>query len=61
MSAMLRDLYKELLIYRDDEKPRVIHAFKSTLAVIVSMLICMRLELRSPATAMVSAVIVMIH
>ncbi|WP_144147296.1 FUSC family protein [Paraburkholderia sp. BCC1884] len=60
MIAILDDLRKELVVYRKDEYPRVLHAFKTALAVIVSMLICMRLELRTPGTAMVSAAIVMI-
>jgi uncharacterized membrane protein YccC len=61
MAAILRDFYQEWTVYRADETPRVLHAFKSALAVIVSMVICMRLELRGPGTSMVSAVIVMIH
>ncbi len=60
MIAILEDLRKEWVVYRNDESPRVLHAFKTALAVIVSMLVCMRLELRTPGTAMVSAAIVMI-
>ncbi|MDR5760849.1 FUSC family protein [Caballeronia sp. LZ035] len=61
MSTLLQDFRRELLVYRTDEIPRVIYASKSALAVIVSMLVCMLLELRSPGTSMVSAVIVMIN
>ncbi|QBR03714.1 FUSC family protein [Paraburkholderia pallida] len=52
---------EELITYRNDDFPRLLHALKSALAVVLSMLICMRLELRAPGTAMVSAAIVMIH
>lgn len=60
MIANLDGLRKEFVVYRTEESPRLLHAFKAALAVIISMLICMRLELRGPGTAMVSAVIVML-
>ncbi|WP_162600643.1 FUSC family protein [Paraburkholderia sp. C35] len=60
MIATLRGLLKEAVVYRNDDLPRFLHAFKAALAVILSMLICMRLELRAPGTSMVSAVIVML-
>lgn len=40
---------------------RVVHAFKTALAVAVGLAVCMRLELSSPRTTMVSIVIVMMH
>ena len=52
--------YEELATYRDDDFPRLVHALKAALAVVVTMLICMRLELRTPRTGMVSAAIVML-
>ncbi|CAD6534120.1 p-hydroxybenzoic acid efflux pump subunit AaeB [Paraburkholderia hiiakae] len=61
MSTIWQGLRKEFADVYGDELPRVLHAFKAALAVVVSMLICMRLELRSPGTSMVSAVIVMFH
>jgi uncharacterized membrane protein YccC len=61
MSTNVHDLRKGFVVYRTEEFPRLLHAFKAALAVIVSMLICMRLELRAPSTAMVSAVIVMLQ
>jgi uncharacterized membrane protein YccC len=60
MMANLDSLRKDFVVYRTEEFPRLLHAFKAALAVIISMLICMRLELRGPGTAMVSAVIVML-
>ncbi|MGF6771849.1 putative membrane protein YccC [Paraburkholderia sp. GAS199] len=60
MNAFFKDLRAELIVYYKDDSPRFVHAFKATLAVVLSMLICMRLELRNPGTSMVSAVIVMV-
>ncbi|MCC8392908.1 FUSC family protein [Paraburkholderia sp. MMS20-SJTR3] len=54
----LRD---EWLAYWKDDAPRFLHIVKVGLAVVLSMGLCMRLELRSPATAMLSCVIVMMH
>jgi uncharacterized membrane protein YccC len=54
----LRD---EWLAYWKDDAPRFLHIVKVGLAVALSMGLCMRLELRSPATAMLSCVIVMMH
>ena len=53
-------IFEELATYRDDDFPRFVHALKAALAVVVTMLICMRLELRTPRTGMVSAIIVML-
>jgi uncharacterized membrane protein YccC len=61
MIAIWQGLRKEFADAYSEESPRILHAFKAALAVILSMLICMRLELRAPGTAMVSAVIVMFH
>lgn len=61
MIASLQGLRNEFVVYRTEEVPRLLHAFKAALAVVISMLICMRLELRGPGTAMVSAVIVMLQ
>lgn len=61
MIATLRGLWKEAVVYRNDDFPRFLHAFKAALAIVLSMLICMRLELRAPGTSMVSAVIVMLQ
>jgi uncharacterized membrane protein YccC len=61
MIADLRGLYEEFVVYRNEDAPRFLHAFKAALAVVLSMLISMRLELRAPGTAMVSAVIVMLQ
>jgi uncharacterized membrane protein YccC len=61
MIAIWQGLRKEFTDAYSEESPRILHAFKAALAVILSMLICMRLELRAPGTAMVSAVIVMFH
>jgi uncharacterized membrane protein YccC len=58
---VLQDLHREFAAYGSDELPRVLHALKAALAAILCMVICMRLELRSPGTAMVSTVIVMLH
>ena len=54
MIADLRGLYEEFVVYRNEDAPRLLHAFKAALAVVLSMLISMRLERRSPGTAMVS-------
>lgn len=59
MIADLRGLYEEFIVYRNEDAPRLPHAFKAALAVVISMLVNMRFELRSPGAAMVSAVIVM--
>lgn len=61
MIAIWQGLRKEFTDAYSEESRRILHAFKAALAVILSMLICMRLELRAPGTAMVSAVIVMFH
>jgi uncharacterized membrane protein YccC len=52
---------KELRDYWVADHGRLIHAFKTALALVLSMGICMRLELTLPRTAMVSVVIVMMH
>ncbi|MET3228026.1 UNVERIFIED_ORG: putative membrane protein YccC [Burkholderia sp. 1263] len=54
----LRD---ELKTYWSDDAPRFLHMAKVALAAAFAMGLCMRLELRSPGTAMVSVVIVMMH
>lgn len=61
MSTILDGIRREVAVYRIEEFPRLLHGVKAALAVVISMLICMRLELRTPGTAMVSAVIVMMH
>jgi uncharacterized membrane protein YccC len=43
------------------DRDRLLHAFKTTIALVIGMGICMRLELATPRTAMVSIVIVMMH
>jgi uncharacterized membrane protein YccC len=58
---VLQDLRREFAAYGSDELPRVLHGLKAALAAVLCMVICMRLELRSPGTSMVSAVIVMLH
>jgi fusaric acid resistance family protein len=58
---ILQDLRLAFAAYRSDELPRMQHALKAALAAVISMVVCMRLELRGPGTAMVSAVIVMAH
>ncbi|WP_321942313.1 FUSC family protein [Paraburkholderia tropica] len=58
----LRDrLRDEWPAYWQDDAPRLLHIAKVGLAVVIAMGLCMRLELRSPATAMLSCVIVMMH
>ncbi|MDE1182134.1 FUSC family protein [Paraburkholderia sp.] len=47
--------------YWHDDLPRFLHIAKVAMAVTLSMGLCMRLELRTPSTAMVSCVIVMMH
>jgi uncharacterized membrane protein YccC len=61
MITIWQGLRKDFADAYSEESPRILHAFKAALAVILSMLICMRLELRAPGTSMVSAVIVMFH
>src|ERR1700761_3315811 len=51
----------ELTTYWKDDGPRFLHIVKVAIAITLAMGICMRLELRTPATAMVSCVIVMMH
>ncbi|RKF49906.1 FUSC family protein [Paraburkholderia fungorum] len=51
----------ELRTYWKDDGPRFLHIVKVAIAITLAMGICMRLELRTPATAMVSCVIVMMH
>ncbi|QGZ63076.1 FUSC family protein [Paraburkholderia acidisoli] len=60
MSQLLSSLRDDFAVYRHDDFPRLLHAWKAALAIVLSMLVCMRIELRSPSTAMVSAVIVML-
>lgn len=51
----------ELTTYWKDDGPRFRHIAKVAVAMTLAMGLCMRLELRTPATAMVSCVIVMMH
>ncbi|OAJ61103.1 FUSC family protein [Paraburkholderia ginsengiterrae] len=51
----------ELKTYWKDDGPRFVHIAKVAAALSLAMGLCMRLELRTPATAMVSVVIVMMH
>ncbi|SDG13712.1 FUSC family protein [Paraburkholderia phenazinium] len=51
----------ELKAYWKDDGPRFRHIAKVAIAMTLAMGLCMRLELRTPATAMVSCVIVMMH
>lgn len=51
----------ELMRYWKDDGPRFVHIAKVAAAATLAMGLCMRLELRTPATAMVSVVIVMMH
>ncbi|RKE35734.1 putative membrane protein YccC [Paraburkholderia sp. BL23I1N1] len=51
----------ELKTYWKDDGPRFLHIAKVAAAATLAMGLCMRLELRTPATAMVSVVIVMMH
>ncbi|WP_321784175.1 FUSC family protein [Paraburkholderia sp. J94] len=60
-SATPTRLRDEWLAYWRDDAPRLLHIAKVGLAVALAMGLCMRLELRSPATAMLSCVIVMMH
>jgi uncharacterized membrane protein YccC len=57
-SPRLRDAFKS---YWKEDFPRFVHIAKVAVAVTLAMGLCMRLELRTPATAMVSSVIVMMH
>jgi uncharacterized membrane protein YccC len=43
------------------DRPRLVHTLKSVLALVLAMWICMRLELATPRTAMVTVVIVMMN
>ncbi|MBB3261697.1 putative membrane protein YccC [Paraburkholderia bannensis] len=52
---------EELKTYWKDDGPRFLHIAKVAIAMTMAMGICMRLELRTPGTAMVSCVIVMMH
>ncbi|MFM0208537.1 FUSC family protein [Paraburkholderia sediminicola] len=54
----LRDEWRT---YWSDDGPRFVHIVKVAVAAALAMGLCMRLELRTPATAMVSVVIVMMH
>ena len=51
----------ELKTYWMDDGPRFCHIAKVAISMTLAMGLCMRLELRTPATAMVSCVIVMMH
>lgn len=51
----------ELKKFWSADRDRLLHAFKTTIALVIGMGICMRLELATPRTAMVSIVIVMMH
>ncbi|WP_429304775.1 FUSC family protein [Paraburkholderia sp. GAS199] len=51
----------ELTTYLKEDGPRFLHITKVAGAVTLAMWLCMRLELRTPGTAMVSCVIVMMH
>jgi len=51
----------ELKAYWKDDGPRFRHIAKVAIAMTLAMGLCMRLELRTPATAMVSCIIVMMH
>ncbi|PQV44836.1 FUSC family protein [Paraburkholderia sp. BL21I4N1] len=57
-SPRLRDEWKA---YWSDDAPRLLHIVKVAMAATLAMGLCMRLELRTPGTAMVSCVIVMMH
>jgi uncharacterized membrane protein YccC len=52
---------EELRKYWATDYGRLIHAFKAALALLLSMGLCMRLELTPPRTAMVTVAIVMMH
>ncbi|MGF6933491.1 putative membrane protein YccC [Paraburkholderia sp. UCT70] len=60
-SAALPRWREELKTYWMDDGPRFRHIAKVAIAMTLAMGLCMRLELRTPATAMVSCVIVMMH
>lgn len=49
------------MAYWQSDRGRLIHAVKTAVAVLLSLWICMRLELLSPRIAMVSTVILMMH
>ncbi|OXC72708.1 FUSC family protein [Caballeronia sordidicola] len=51
----------ELKTYWTEDGPRFLHIVKVAMAATLAMGLSMRLELRTPATAMVSCVIVMMH
>jgi len=57
----LLPVVKELREYWTTDQGRLIHACKTALALVLSMGICMRLELALPRSAMVSVAIVMMH
>ncbi|WP_368759219.1 FUSC family protein [Pseudomonas aeruginosa] len=52
---------KKFKIYWVSDKERILHSCKTALALVIAMWICMRLQLPSPRTAMVSVVILMMH
>ncbi|MGF6809912.1 putative membrane protein YccC [Paraburkholderia sp. Clong3] len=60
-SAALPRWREELKTYWMDDGPRFRHIAKVAIAMTLAMGLCMRLEVRTPATAMVSCVIVMMH
>ncbi|WP_144149139.1 FUSC family protein [Paraburkholderia sp. BCC1884] len=60
-SAALPRWRDELTTYWNADGPRFLHIAKVAAAVTLAMGLCMRLELRTPGTAMVSCVIVMMH
>ncbi|PZR47612.1 FUSC family protein [Paraburkholderia fungorum] len=60
-STVLPRWRDELKAYWKDDGPRFLHIAKVAMAMTLAMGLCMRLELRTPATAMVSCVIVMMH
>ena len=60
-STVLPRWRDELKAYWKDDGPRFRHIAKVAMAMTLAMGLCMRLELRTPATAMVSCVIVMMH
>jgi len=60
-TATLPRWRSELNTYWSDDGPRFRHIAKVAIAMTLAMWLCMRLELRTPATAMVSCVIVMMH
>jgi uncharacterized membrane protein YccC len=60
-SSSLAQGTEELRKYWATDQGRLIHAFKAALALLLSMGLCMRLELTPPRTAMVTVAIVMMH